>query len=155
MDAPAHGRASQHPPLPEHRAALWAGYAQWDETYFPKYIGLLVEEIRTDYCRMRLPWRTEIAQPAGVAHGGAIAALVDSVMVPAIGAGYDDRRPFVTVDLQLQFMGALAGEDAVAEGWVTQRGASIVFCEAEVVGATSGRRVARGLLAYKVSAPRG
>ena len=119
--------------------------------YFPRLVGLAVEELRSDYCRMRLPWRTEITQPAGVAHGGAIAALVDSVVVPAIGSHYADRRAFVTIDLHLQFLGALVDEDAVAEGWVTQRGRAIVFCEAEVVGATSGRTIARGALAYKVS----
>ena len=86
---------------------------------------------------MRLPWRLEITQPAGVAHGGAIAALIDSVVVPAIGGGL--RRASATsstIDLQIQYMAAMIGEDAVAEGWITQRGRSIVFCEADVVGAT-------------------
>jgi uncharacterized protein (TIGR00369 family) len=155
MDALAYGRSAEHPPLPEHRAERWAGFGQWQEEYFPTLIGLQVEEIRTDYCRMRLPWRQAITQPAGVAHGGAIAALIDSVVVPAIGGGYDEQRNFVTIDLQVQYMGAMIGEDAIAEGWVTQRGGSIVFCEADVRGATSGRRIARGLLAYKVSAPKG
>lgn len=153
MEPASYGRAAEHPPLPEHRAERWAAFGQWQEQYFPTLIGLVVEEIRSDYCRMRLPWRTEITQPAGVAHGGAIAALIDSVVVPAIGSGYDDQRNFVTIDLQIQYMGAMIGEDAVAEGWITQRGGSIVFCEAAVVGATSGKRIARGLLAYKVSRP--
>jgi acyl-coenzyme A thioesterase PaaI-like protein len=80
-------RADAYEPLPPERAAVWAGYGQWDETYFPKLIGLAVEEVRADYCRMRLPWRAELTQPAGVVHGGAIAALVDSVVVPSIGSG--------------------------------------------------------------------
>lgn len=155
MDAPASGRAAAHSPLPPARAERWAKFGTWDEPYFPTLIGLVVEEIRLDYCRMRLPWRQEITQPAGVAHGGAIAALIDSVVVPAIGSGYDDNRNFVTIDLQVQYMGAMVGEDAIAEGWITQRGRSIVFCEADVVGATSGKRFARGLLAYKVSSPKG
>jgi acyl-coenzyme A thioesterase PaaI-like protein len=73
------------------------------------------------------------------------------VVVPAIGSGYDEQRNFATVDLQIQFLGALVEEDAVAEGWITQRGRSIVFCEAEVVGAHSLRKIARGMLTYKVS----
>jgi uncharacterized protein (TIGR00369 family) len=144
-------RAERYRPLSPEVAERWANYGKWDEPYFPRLVGLQVEELRQDYCRMRLPWRREITQPAGVAHGGAIAALVDSVVVPAIGSHYEQRRAFVTIDLHLQFLGALVDEDAVAEGWVTQRGRSIVFCEAEVVGATSGRAVARGALAYKVS----
>jgi len=145
-------RADAHDPLPPERAAVWAGYGQWDETYFPKLIGLAVEEVRADYCRMRLPWRSELTQPAGVVHGGAIAALVDSVVVPAIGSGYEERQAFVTIDMQLQYRGAVVREDMVGEGWVTVRGRSIVFCEAEVVTA-SGQPVAKGMLTYRVLGP--
>ena len=142
-------RAEAFAALPPERAALWAGYGKWDEVYFPRLLGLEVEEVRTDYCRMRLPWRAELTQPAGVVHGGAIAALVDSVVVPAIGSGYDERRGFVTIDMQLQYRGAVVQEDMVGEGWVSMRGRSIVFCEAEVVTA-SGQPVAKGMLTYRV-----
>ena len=84
-------RADAYLPLPPEREALWSGYGQWDELYFPKLVGLEIEEIRTDYCRMRLPWRPELMQPAGAVHGGAIATLVDSVLVPAIGSGACSR----------------------------------------------------------------
>jgi uncharacterized protein (TIGR00369 family) len=145
-------RAEAYVPLSPERAALWAGYGKWDEVYFPRLIGLEVEEVRADYCRMRLPWRAELTQPAGVVHGGAIAALVDSVVVPAIGSGYDERRGFVTIDMQLQYRGAVVQEDMVGEGWVSMRGRSIVFCEAEVVTA-SGKPVAKGMLTYRVLGP--
>jgi uncharacterized protein (TIGR00369 family) len=145
-------RAEEYAPLPPERAALWAGYGKWDEVYFPRLIGLEVQEVRTDYCRMRLPWRAELTQPAGVVHGGAIAALVDSVVVPAIGSGYEERRAFVTIDMQLQYRGAVVQEDMVGEGWVTVRGRSIVFCEAEVVTPT-GKPVAKGMLTYRVLGP--
>jgi uncharacterized protein (TIGR00369 family) len=144
-------RADQYPPLRAGASDLWVRYGQWEELYFPRLIGLQVEEVRDGYCRMRLPWRLEITHPAGVAHGGALASLIDSVVVPAIGSHYAERRAFATIDLHVQYLSALVGEDAVAEGWVTQRGRSIVFCEAEIVGATSQRTVARGALAYKVS----
>jgi uncharacterized protein (TIGR00369 family) len=145
-------RAEAHPPLAPDRVELWSGYSRWDEVYFPTLLGLEVEEIRTDYCRMRLPWRKELTQPAGVVHGGAIASLVDSVVVPAIGSGYDERRNFVTIDMQLQYHGAVVEEDMVAEGWVTMRGRSIVFCEADVV-TRSGQRVAKAMLTYRVLGP--
>ena len=147
----ARSRADRFAPLTGPRAERWAAYGLWQEPYFMTHVGIRVEELRVDYCRMRLPWRQEMMQPAGVAHGGAIATIVDAVVVPAIGSGYDDPRSFVTVALNIQFMGALVDEDAIAEGWVTQRGRSIVFCEAEVVGASTGRRIARGVLTYKVS----
>ena len=50
-----------------------------------------------------------------------------------------------------EYLGALKDEDAVAEGWITQRGRSVIFCEAEAIAAQSGRRVARAVLTYKVA----
>ena len=120
-------------------------------TYYLALLGLIVEEVRLDYCRMRMPWRTEISQPFGVAHGGALASLLDSVVVPAIGGGYDEPVGFATIDMSVQFLGALRDEDAVAEGWLSRRGSSIAFCEAEARGARSDRVVAKAMLTYKIS----
>lgn len=145
-------RAAEFPPAPPERLARWEGFAKWDEPYFPKLVGLEVLEVRDGYCRMRLPWRFELTQPAGVVHGGAIATLIDSVVVPAIGVGYDDQVRFATVDLHVQYQGAVIGEDMVAEGWVTRRGRTVVFCEAEVLTA-SGAAVARGMMTYRVAPP--
>ena len=145
-------RAQRYEPLAPEMAERWAGYGRWERTFFPGLIGLVVEEVRRDYCRMRLPFRPELEQPAGIVHGGAIASLVDSSVVPAIGSAYDVDTSLATIGLNLQFLAALRGEDGVAEGWVVQRGRSIVFCEAEVRGASSGHVVARAQLTYKVSA---
>ena len=140
--------------LPPHRVERWKRLGAGSTTFYAAFLGLVVEDVRLDYCRMRLPWRTEITQPFGVAHGGAIASLIDAVVVPAIGAGYEDPVGFATVDMTVQYLGALRDEDAVAEGWLTQRGSSIAFCEAEVRGATSDRLVAKGVLTYKISKPK-
>lgn len=145
-------RAEQHEPLDEEAAARWAGFGNWGRTYFPSLVGLTIEELRTDYCRMRLAYRPEIEQPAGVVHGGAIATLLDTVVVPAIGAAYSPEVRYSTIDFHIQYQGALVQEDAVAEGWVTRRGRSIVFCDAVAVGATSGKVIAKASLTYHVSA---
>lgn len=142
-------RASGFPPLPESRARRWSGFGNWDSVYFPSLVGIEVDEIREGFCRMRLAWREELTQPAGVVHGGVIATLIDTVVVPAIGASYDQPVRFATVDLHVQYLGAVQQADMVAEGWVVKRGRSTVFCEAEVLSAE--RLVARGLLTYAVS----
>jgi uncharacterized protein (TIGR00369 family) len=146
-------RADRFAPLPADAAERWAKFGNWDRTYFPNLVGLQVEELRTDYCRMRLPYRPELEQVAGVVHGGAIATLIDTVVVPAVGAAYGAGWTYMTVTMDIQYLGAVAGEDAIAEGWVTQRGRSIVFCQADVTTA-GGRAAATGTLTYKVSAPR-
>ena len=146
-------RAAEFAPLPDHLAARWAPFPNWDRTYFPNVVGLVVEEIRTDYCRMRLPYRPELEQPAGAVHGGALATLIDTVVVPAVGQAYELGWLYLTVTMDIQYMGAVVQEDAIAEGWVEQRGKSLVFCAAEVVTG-SGKRAAKGTLTYKVAPPR-
>ena len=146
-------RADRFEPLPPAAAERWAKFGSWDRTYFPKLVGLRLEELRADYCRMRLPYRPELDQPAGVVHGGAIATLIDTVVVPAVGAAYDRGWGYATLTMDVQYLGAVTGEDAIAEGWITQRGRSIVFCQAEVVTA-GGRIAATGALTYKVTPPR-
>jgi uncharacterized protein (TIGR00369 family) len=89
-----------------------------------------------------------------VVHGGAIASLLDSVVVPVVGSGIEQGSRFSTVDMHVQYLSALVGEDAVAEGWVVKRGRRTVFVEAEAVGADSGAVIARSMLTYAVSPPR-
>jgi uncharacterized protein (TIGR00369 family) len=144
-------RAEQFSPLPPERYARWSNFGKWDTVWFPQFLGVEVEELRQDYARMRLPYRPEFQQPAGVVHGGVIASLIDTVVVPAIGSGYDEPRQMFTIDIALRFLAPLRQEDAVVEGWVVQRGRSIVFCDAEVRGAQSDTVAATGSLVYKVS----
>jgi uncharacterized protein (TIGR00369 family) len=118
--------------------------------WFPQFLGLEVEELRTDYARMRLRYRPEFRQPAGVWHGGVIATMIDTVVVPAVGTGYEEPRQLFTIDMQLRYLAPVGEEDAVAEGWVVQRGRQVVFCDAEVRTA-SGAVAATGSLVYKVS----
>ena len=142
--------AERFEPLPPHRAAIWEKFLSWEgRTYFPNVVGLQLEEIKTDYCRVRLPYRAELDQPAGVVHGGAMATLIDTVVVPAVASAYDERPRMLTVNMLVQYLGAVVREDAVAEGWVQKRGRSTVFCRAEV-RTGSGALAATGELVYSV-----
>ena len=150
--APQH--ADRFELLPPHLAAPWSQFGRWEQVYFPSVVGLELEEVRSGYGRMRLPYRPELQQPAGVVHGGAIATLIDTVVVPAVGSVYEERPKMLTISMNIRYLGALVAEDAVAEGWVEQRGRSIVFCRAEVRSG-SGTMVADGTLVYKVSTANG
>ena len=92
-------RAEQFDLLPRSVAQRWSTFGAWPEqAYFSNLVGIHVEELRRDYARMSLPWRAELNQPAGLMHGGAIATLIDTVVVPAIGTAYERPRPFSTIE---------------------------------------------------------
>ncbi len=141
--------------LPPERVARWLEiFPPRTPPTHPAALGMRLEEVRLDYARMRLPFRADLIQPAGVVHGGVIAALIDTVVVPALASPYDTFPGLLTIDLQVQYLGAVRGEDMIAEGWIVKRGRSIVFCRAEVLSA-SGELVATGTLTYRVRPPQG
>jgi len=116
-------------------------------------VGIGLEEVRADYARMRLAFRPELNQPGGVVHGGAIATLIDTAVVPAIGSGYTQLPLMFTVNMQVQYLDAVREEDAIAEAWVEKRGRSLVFTRVEVRTA-SDVLAATGALVYKVASVR-
>ena len=144
-------RAERFEELDDESKARWAKFGRGERIYFIQHVGIEVEEIRFDYCRMRLPFRPELEQPMGLVHGGAIATLIDVVVVPAIGSRLEPDTGYSTVDLHIQYLSALVQDDAVAEGWVVRRGRSIMFCRAEVFAGSSGRLLATGSLTYAMS----
>ncbi len=140
-------------PLPDEALARWSKFPSWEEIYFPTLVGIQMSEVKRDYCRLVLPFRQELTQPAGIVHGGVTATLIDTVVVPAIGAAYEEGTLFATITMNVEYRSAVKpGETMVAEGWVTQRGKSVVFTQAEVWAAD--RLVATGTCIYKVSPPR-
>ncbi len=147
-------RAEQFDLLSPSVLDRWSRFGGPGEQWFPNLFGIEVDELRRDYARMRLPWRPELNQATGLMHGGAIATLVDTTVVPAIGTAYDDRRIYSTIEMSVRYLQPVRQEDLVAEGWVTRRGTRVVFCEVEVRTA-SAVVVATGDLIYIVGSPPG
>ena len=145
-------RADDFPPLPADIAERWSFFPHWDDkTYFVNVAGLEVEELRTDYARMTMPFRESNLQAAGLMHGGAIATLIDTVVVPAIGTGLPHGSLWSTIELHVQYHRPLLS-DAVAEGWIVKRGKSVVFTRAEVAD-SEGRIAAVGTATYMIKTP--
>jgi uncharacterized protein (TIGR00369 family) len=144
-------RAEQFDRLPADAERRWSKFGAWDREFYPTLLGMTVEEVRVDYCRMRMAYKPSLEQPAGVVHGGAIASLLDSVVVPAVGGAYGPDARFSTIDMHVQFLSAVVKQDIVAEGWVVRRGRSVVFCASEAVNALTGALVATSSLTYTVS----
>lgn len=148
-------RAEEFDLLAPSVQARWANFLseEGDQRWFPNLLGIEVEELRRDYARLRMPWRPDLNQPQGLMHGGAIATLIDTSVVPAIGTAYEDHRPFSTIEMSVRYVQPVRQEDLVAEGWVSRRGKRVVFCEVEVRTA-SAVKVATGDLIYIIgSAP--
>lgn len=160
--ASAAPNADRFPPLPAATLERWHRFLEFGAAndrvddngigeFYAHHLGMVFEELRTDYARLRLPKATHNLQPAGVVHGGAIASMIDMVVVPAIRSAYDsDDVMMSTIELHVQYLGPVIG-DAIAEGWIVRRGRSIVFTQAEVRD-HEGTLAAVGTATYRVRA---
>jgi uncharacterized protein (TIGR00369 family) len=142
--------AERFPLLDDEQLARWSRFLRPDRLFFPTHVGLFIDELRSGYARLRLDSRPEVFQADGVVHGGALSTLVDTAAVPAIGTAYEQQPEMLTVSLTMNFLGVVAGEDAVAEAWVEQAGRTMAFVRAEVRGASKQGLAATASLVFKV-----
>lgn len=142
-------RASHYEELTSEQHEFWSDFPNLGgQSWFAGVIGMELEEIRLGYARMRLPFSKKNLQPAEVIHGGALATVIDTVVVPAIGVGIPPGSLFSTIELHVQYHRPVV-TDVVAEGWVVRQGRSVVFSRAEVFDDTD-RLVASGTATYAV-----
>ncbi|MEW6297066.1 MAG: PaaI family thioesterase [Thermodesulfobacteriota bacterium] len=117
---------------------------------FSALVGLQIEEVRADFCRVRLPFRPELRTAGEVVHGGAIASLIDTAGVVAVWSNADPAATRgATASLTVNYLAAARRVDLVAEARVLRRGRSVVFVDVDVVS-PAGERVAKGLVTYKL-----
>ncbi len=145
----AHDRAADHAPLDAVRAEKWRRFLDPERVFLPTSLGLQLEEVRVGYARLRLPVTPRVSQAAGFIHGGAIAALLDTSAVPAVGTFYPEQPEMITVSMTVDYCGAVRDQDAIAEAWVRSGGSSLAFVQAEA-RAVDGTLAATASLVFRV-----
>jgi hypothetical protein len=68
--------AANHPPIQPELETLMKD--RMKSTQFPTYLGLVLEEVRRDYARMRLPYRPELDQAVLVTDSTELAINVNT-----------------------------------------------------------------------------
>ncbi len=121
---------------------------------FSALLGFQIDEVKKDFCRMRLPFRPELRTNADIVHGGAIASLIDTAGVVAVWSNVDpDVTRGATASMTVNYLSGAERVDLLAEARVIRRGRSVVFVDIDVTS-PSGERIAKGLLTYKLGRDR-
>ena len=129
---------------------LLAEFRARPEPFFT-LLGLHIEEVRPDFCRMQLPFRSALRTAGEVVHGGAIASLIDSAGVVAVWSNVPSEiTRGATASMTVNYLAAAEGIDLIAEARIVRRGRSVVFVEVDVLS-PDGEAVAKGTLVYKLS----
>jgi uncharacterized protein (TIGR00369 family) len=120
---------------------------------FFKLMGFELLEIEPGRSRLAMNWRSELNQPAGILHGGANAALVDTSIAQAIvltsnfQAAKAAGGGMVSVDLRIRYLRPVSGGRIFCEARVTRPGRQIVHASATITD-EAGKDVAFGESIY-------
>ena len=120
---------------------------------FFRLIGLEVLDLEPGWSKTRLEHRPDLAQPAGIMHGGVIASIIDSGIAHALLLTErfqelrDQGGALISVDLRVKFLRPVSDGEIVCESKVLRLGRQIIHAEAVVTNA-EGKEVARGDATY-------
>jgi uncharacterized protein (TIGR00369 family) len=113
---------------------------------FIKFVGITAPQLGKGYARFLLPFKPELANTIGLMQGGVIAALADEAVAYALYSLVADGETFNTVEMKINFLGAVKEGEVTAEAHIAKRGRTISLGEFEVH--QTGRLVAKGLCTY-------
>lgn len=107
-------------------------FDSWSE--FDKYLNLSYEVIEPGYIKYRMPIKKDFLATPDAAHGGIIAAFMDSVLgMAALTMSVPEDKLVSTVEFKLNFLRpALLGDSLIGVGKVEYNGTSICTSTAHI-----------------------
>lgn len=103
-----------------------------DDIPFAKLLGIEIESVEPGHAVLSMKIRDDLKRNGGIAHGGAVAALIDSAMAFAIMPilGEDERS--LTVDLTIHYLRPVSEGSARASARVVRAGRRVITVSAEL-----------------------
>ena len=118
-----------------------------DQVPFAKLLGMEAESVEPGHAVLTMKIRDDLLRNGGIAHGGAIAALIDSAMAFAIVPLLSENERTTTVDLTIHYMRPLSEGSARASARVVRAGKRIITVSAELFN-SEGKIAATALSTY-------
>ncbi len=103
-----------------------------DNVPFAKLLGIEIESVEPGHAVLSMKIRDDLKQNHGVAHGGSIAAVIDSAMALAIMPMLAENERTTTVDLTIHYLRPLTEGTARASARVVRAGKRVVTVFAEL-----------------------
>ena len=103
-----------------------------DRRSFAKLLGIEVDSVEPGHAVLSMKIRDELMRNDGIAHGGAIATLIDSAMAIAIMPLLAENERTVTVDLTIHYLRPLSEGTARASARVVRAGRRVITVSAEL-----------------------
>jgi len=118
---------------------------------FDKHLGLLIDDLRPGWVRVRLPFRPEfVGDPFRKAlHGGVISTVVDATAGAAALSTLPYGSRCSTVDMRVDYLLPAQALELIAEATVLRTGNSVAVINVEVFQGEN-QRIATGRAVYSL-----
>ena len=103
-----------------------------DDVPFAKLLGIEVESMEPGHAVLSMQIRDDLKRNGGIAHGGAVATLIDSAMAFAILPTLAEKEHSITVDLTIHYLRPLSEGSARASARVVRAGKRVITVSAEL-----------------------
>ncbi len=114
-----------------------------------EFFDVRIEKMEPGFARLVLPFRREYTHSLKVVQGGVITAIADAAVAHAIMPMLEAGQSCTTVEIKINFLAPVSGEDMIGEAHVIKRGRQIVLGEADV-RSPEGKHFARALTTYMI-----
>ena len=103
-----------------------------DDVPFAKLLGIELESQEPGVAVLSMKLRDELMRNGGIAHGGAVATLIDSAMAFAILPLLAENEHSMTVDLTIHYLRPVSEGSARAIARVVRAGKRVITVSAEL-----------------------
>jgi len=103
-----------------------------DDVPFAKLLGIEVDLLEPGHAVLSMKMRDDLMRNGGIAHGGAVATLIDSAMAFAIIQLLGENEHTVTVDITIHYLRPLSAGTARASARVVRAGKRVITVSAEL-----------------------
>ena len=116
---------------------------------FWKLLGMEVVDVKKGWAIVKLPYADKLAQPDGVAHGGAIFSPADAAVAVALLGLIDKSETLLTIEMKINYIKAVREGDIIAEAKIIHRGSKTAIGDVEVRN-SKGDLIAKCLATYMI-----
>lgn len=103
-----------------------------DDVPFAKLLGIELESQEPGVAVLSMKMREDLKRNGGIAHGGAVATLIDSAMAFAIMPLLGENEHSMTVDLTIHYLRSVSEGSARARARVVRAGKRVITVSAEL-----------------------
>ena len=116
--------------------------------YF-QLLGMKVVELTEGYACLIVPVEERMNSILGSLHGGVLSSLSDSAVAMALFTIIEPDDKPVTVELNINYLRPVQGDQAIAEARIVNRGRTIAVGDVDITD-KSGRLIAKSRATYMI-----